>query len=393
VKAWDGETRPCRSGNCAPTSLALRGAPMDLGPPVLLRGGVADRRGAPTYSQRRAMPTFCRHNHLVQNCPICAREQDVELRPVVSPGGRPEPRSSRSSSPTTRPRSQPGTLSGRATAGRSGGMTVRRLAREADDGYGSSLVPGIRSGADAARLAEDLASAATRLDLLAAEPPGLYAEVAGDGPIEERTWLAVQIALLGPLEANPEGGPFAAIAAARSSWESGEPPALTGAALGPRAAGDEARAARTVEAYRAWATRLGSQAAGFQGEPSWTPERRFDRVFERLGSLAAMNRDPRYDLLVTLGRLGVYELSAARLHFGGPDRVTLAAKRILGIGDPMLLERRAADLAEACGLPLEALDLGFFNWELRSRYGAGLDPLPEPDSETLTAAQSALGLE
>src|SRR5205807_686558 len=33
--AWDGETRPCRSGNCAPTSLTLRGAQMDLGPPGL----------------------------------------------------------------------------------------------------------------------------------------------------------------------------------------------------------------------------------------------------------------------------------------------------------------------------------------------------------------------
>ena len=32
----------------------------------------------------------------------------------------------------------------------------------------------------------------------------------------------------------------------------------------------------------------------------------------------------------------------------------VAAKRALGIGDPMLLERRAADLAEACSLPLEA---------------------------------------
>jgi hypothetical protein len=272
-------------------------------------------------------------------------------------------------------------------------MTVRRLTREADDGYGSSLVPGIRSRADAARLAEELAFAATRLEVLASDPPGLYAEVAAEGPLEERTWLAVQIALLGPLQAGSEGGPFAAIAAARSSWESGEPPALSGAELGPRAAGDETRAARTAEAYRAWAARLDSQAAGFEGEPSWTAERRFARAFERLGSLAAMNRDPRYDLLVTLGRLGVYELSAGRLHLGGSDRVTLAAKRILGIGDPMLLERRAADLAEACALPLEALDLGFFNWEERSRYGAGLDPLPEPDPELLAAAEAALELD
>ncbi len=30
------------------------------------------------------MPTFCRHNRLVQNCTICAREQNFEARPVVS---------------------------------------------------------------------------------------------------------------------------------------------------------------------------------------------------------------------------------------------------------------------------------------------------------------------
>lgn len=272
-------------------------------------------------------------------------------------------------------------------------MTVRRLAREADDGYGSPLVPGIHSRAGAARLAEELAFAATRLDVLATDPPGLYAEVAAGGPLEERTWLAVQIALLGPLQAGSPGGPFATITAARASWESGESPAFAGAELGPRAAGDEARAARTAEAYRSWVARLGSQAAGFEGEAGWTPQRRFDRVFERLGALAAMNRDPRYDLLVTLGRLGVYELHAGRLHLGGSDRVTLAAKRVLGIGDPLLLERRAAELAEACALPLEALDLGFFNWETRSRYTAGLDPAPDPDPVALAAAQAALGLD
>src|SRR5436305_310644 len=36
-QAWDGETRPCRSGNCAPTSLTLREAQMDLGLPVLFK--------------------------------------------------------------------------------------------------------------------------------------------------------------------------------------------------------------------------------------------------------------------------------------------------------------------------------------------------------------------
>jgi hypothetical protein len=339
------------------------------------------------------MPTFCRHNRLVQNCPICAREQDVALRPVVSPGGRPEPRTgSGTASGRSNGAQSTAQAPGRSVPGRSGGMTVRRLAREADDGYVSPRVPGLRSRAAAARLAEELAFAATRLEVLQADPPGLYAEVAADGPLEERTWLAVQIALLGPLDAGQEGGPFAAIARARSSWDSGEAPDLSGATLGPRSAGDEARAARTAEAYRGWVSRSTSQAAGFAGEAAWTRQRRFDRVFERLGSLAAMERDPRYDLLVTLGRLGVYELAPARLHLGGSDRTTLAAKRILGIGDPLLLERRAADLAEACALPLEALDLGFFNWERGSRYGAGLDPLPEPDPAALSTAQRALGL-
>ena len=32
------------------------------------------------------MPTFCRHNRLVSNCAICAREQNVEMRPVVTGG-------------------------------------------------------------------------------------------------------------------------------------------------------------------------------------------------------------------------------------------------------------------------------------------------------------------
>src|ERR1700733_10973228 len=39
-RAWDGETRPCRSGNCAPTSLTLRGTQMDLGPPGFLIEGM-----------------------------------------------------------------------------------------------------------------------------------------------------------------------------------------------------------------------------------------------------------------------------------------------------------------------------------------------------------------
>jgi hypothetical protein len=338
------------------------------------------------------MPTFCRHNHLVQNCPICAREQDVELRPVVSPGGartgqsRPAAQRSRSSAVSG---SAPRARTSSSRAGSRSGLTVRRLERGAEDGYRSPLAPGLKSGADAERLADELAFAVTRLARLAADPPGLYAEVADAGEsIEERTWLAFLIAYLGPLDGER---PFAGIERARTPWSSGEAPELEAAETGPRSAHDGARGARTVLAYRAWATRSGSQAAAFTGESAWSPERRFARVFERL-SLPGLDRGARFDLLTTLGRTGVYELSAGALHLGGSDPVTLAAKRVFGIGDPLLLERRAAELALASELPLEALDVGLYNWERGSRARLGLDPGDEPDAAARSSTLNALGL-
>jgi len=316
------------------------------------------------------------------------------MRPIVSPGGRPEPRARPARAEAAGPGRSPA-RGARAASPRSGsGMTVRRLVREAGDGYSSRLAPGVRSIADAERLAHELAFAAARLGVLAQSPPGPYAEVADPaGDVEERTWLAFQIALLGPLQDPADGDPFAAIAAVRTSWASGAAPALTDAALGPRGCGDAARGARACDAYRAWTARLGSQTAAIMGEASWSAPRRFDRAFERLGTLASLERDPRFELLVTLDRLGVHDLRGERLHFGSGDPVTLAAKRILGIGDPLLLERRAADLAEACGLPLEALDLGFFNWERGSRYAGGVDPGLAADPATVEAARAALGLD
>jgi hypothetical protein len=337
------------------------------------------------------LPSFCRHNRLIQNCPICAREQDVALRPVVTPGGRSAAaeRGGQSSVTGSPARSGSRSRSGSASRG-SSGLTVRRLAREAEDGYRSGLVPGLRSEADADRLATELAFAAARLERLSDNPPGLYAEVADPArDLEERTWLAFEIAYLGPLDGE---APFDGIEQARTSWSSGQQLELDEVATGPRTSYAPERGPRTIEAYRAWAQRAGSQAAAFTGEAAWTPERRFTRVFERL-TLPGFDRGPRFDLLATLGRLGVYELRAGALGFGGSDIVTLAAKRILGIGDPLLLERRAAELAHACGLPLEAIDVGFYNWERGARASLGMEPGDEPDPAVLAAARAALGLE
>jgi hypothetical protein len=334
------------------------------------------------------VPTFCRHNRLVQNCPICSREQSIEARPVLSSSA------PRVSQPRERTPASQRRRGSSATIQPTGGVRVRRLARGADDGYRSPLVPGLKSSDDAERLAYELAFSAERLRRLEADPPGLYAEVADPaGDIEERTWLAFLIAYLAPL---PLEDPFAAIREVRPTWPQATEISLDEVAPGPRAAHQPHGGLRTIEAYRAWAQRAGSQAAAFSGEASWPPERRFDRLFERL-ALPGLHRDARYDLLVTLGRLGVYELRGGRLHFGGENEVTLAAKRVFGIGDPLLIERRAADLVSASHAPVEALDLALFNWSQAGQHGTvratgGLDPATEPDPETLAIARGALGL-
>lgn len=330
------------------------------------------------------MPTFCRHNRLIQNCPICSREQSIELRPILS-----------SSAPkTSQPRERsPRAARPRATQARTSGgtgMKVRRLVRGRDDGFRSPLLPGLKSSADAERLSEELAFAGTRLTALADDPPGLYAEVAdGSSDIEERTWLAFLITYMCPLEGDD---PFASIRQARKSWASGEAPDLDELPLGPRAAHDPGRGTRTVDAYRAWAQRAGSQAAAFTGEEAWPAERRFARVFERL-ALPGLHRDARFDLLVTLGQLGVYDLRAATLALGGDNQVTVAAKRAFGIGDQLLLERRALALADACGLPLATLDVALYNWEAGERATLGLGSSAELDPDALAAVRDTLDVQ
>ena len=76
---------------------------------------------------------------------------------------------------------------------------------------------------------------------------------------------------------------------------------------------------------------------------------------------------------MSLGRLGLVELRPTSLQFGDGD-TTIAAKRVFGIGDKILLERRARTLADAADVPIEALDLALFNWgargAARATYGA-----------------------
>jgi hypothetical protein len=254
------------------------------------------------------------------------------------------------------------------------------MARATDDGYRSPLVPGLKASADAGRLADELAFAATRLAQLATDPPGTYADALLASDREEGLWLAFLTAVICPVE-----GDFENVRAAHVTWASGELPDLAGVPRGLRASGDE----RTLQAYRAWAARAGSQEAALAGEAAWTPQRRFDRVFERL-ALPGLDRGARYDFLVTAGRLGLADVQGAALHFGD-DATTLAAKRVFGIGDALLLARRAGELARDADVPVEALDVALFNWGQPSA-GRVTFGVAEADEGLRATAAAALGV-
>jgi hypothetical protein len=343
------------------------------------------------------MPTFCRHNRFIERCPICSK---------TLPGRSPSTASSPRAKASGRTRSSgDGTQRRRA---RGEGVRIHREGRAEDDGYRSELVPGLRASADALRLVEEIAFSSGRLLALAAQPPGLYGEARALAreDLERATWTCFLIVYLCPLEgADPFAGIRLALAAAP-----GELPDLDGVPLGPRTSHDPQRGADTLIAYRQWVARggrasvsaqpvegaEGSQAVAFTGDPAWSPQRRFERVFERL-ALPGFARSGRYELLVTLGRLGLYELLPDSLQLAGArglsseDATTLAAKRVFGIGDPLLLERRAAALAQAVSVPVETLDLALANWSSPQPATLGF-PRETHDDGAFERAGDALGL-
>jgi hypothetical protein len=332
------------------------------------------------------MPTFCRHNRFIERCPICSKmlPGHAESKPRRGPAAT---------------RAPAGPRQGRRRAPRAEAMRVRREGRAEQDGYSSALIPGVRASADAARLAGEIAFSSARLSQLRESPPGLYGEaraVAGSDR-ERASWICFLTAYLSPLEGpDPFAGIRLALADASGEQEQDGPlPDLSEIPLGPRTSHDPARGAETLRAYRQWAAREGGQSAAFLGDPSWSPERRFERVFERL-ALPGFGRTGRYDLLLTLGRLGIYELRPDSLHLSGGaglagDPTTAAAKRVFAIGDPLLLERRAAALADAVAVPIETLDLGLSNWASPQRASVGFPP-DACDGDALTRANGALGL-
>ncbi len=334
------------------------------------------------------MPTFCRHNRFVDRCPICSK-----TLPGNSPAERATP---------GRARSRKGASGGRSRARGGAALRVRHQERAVEDGYSSPLIPGLRASADAARLAEEIAFSNGRLLLLeqlAPEPGPTASQFYGHvksllaaGDIEQATWVCFLVAYLCPLEGpEPFAGVLQALAVPREQLAD-----LADVALGPRTSHDPAHGARTLDAYRQWTGQAGSQQLAFSGDASWTAQRRFERLFERV-ALPGLTRAARYELLMLLGALGAYELQADSLHFsaarsgGAEDPATLAAKRVFAIGDSLLLDRRAGALAEAIAVPVGSLELALANWGVGERATLGFSAQAQ-DAQTLARARDALAL-
>ena len=224
---------------------------------------------------------------------------------------------------------------------------------------------------------------------------GEAARLAAAGRREDALWLLAQIAAIGPPSRTPTAIPTRSRRSPprrcpgrpRSSRR-GRP-----TQRGPRGSSD---LGGTLRAYRAWAARGGGQAAALAGEASWSPARRFERAFERL-ALPGFARGARYDFLLTVGALGLADVRPASLQLLADQRdpVLAAAKRVFAFGDPIVLERRAAELASAAALPLGALDLGLLNWARRTddpappRITPARAPRPTPTSARSWSRRSA----
>ena len=288
------------------------------------------------------------------------------MRPVVTPGvaAPPRPGPARPASAARGARSRGGAP---GSAGRGSGVTVRRLAREQRRRLpvGAGARAEIRRRRDGWPTRWRSPRPAGTAGHRSARAVRGGRRPAGD--IEQRSWLAFLLAWLGPLDGDD---PFGAIAAARTPWASGERPTST--------AWQPARARSRPAARRGRPRRTGPgrprRLAGrrVRRRAGWTPERRFARVYERL-ALPGLDRGRSFRPAGDARRAGVYELPPAPCTSAAPtgharcqadprDRRPAAAGAPLG---------RAGECVRA---PLEALDLGFFNWERGARASAGYGP-------------------
>ena len=253
------------------------------------------------------MPTFCRHNRFIERCPICSKDAARERARGGHAATRRKRRAARAPVRLGREGGRPhGTPRRPCRGGR-----VLLLARAGPARVRRRSAPGGRAV---------LLERASRA--LAVEPPGVYEQAldaaAGRRPRPRKLdRLRARVPLARPRTSTRSPGlrPYSRPRPNRTRSRPSLQACWTTSRAGRAARTSPAAGTRTLVAYAQWAERSGGQTAAFTGSGEWSPERRFARLFERL-SLPGFHRGARYELLVSLGRLGVYELRAESLHLG-----------------------------------------------------------------------------
>jgi hypothetical protein len=343
---------------------------------------------------------FCRHGRREDRCVICLREKRAKAASKPkNPGKVTSARRTESSHAASRSAAS-GALAGRRRAATSSSVKVTKLTRHAGDGWSHELLPGLSASRDAHDLLRELSRARVRLDRLATDAPGPYAtaRALAGGEAEDReeaVWILFQTAYYGPLEG---GEPFREIDRLLVRWDEALPDleTLQGAQVGPRGAHAHDRGVATLQGYRDWARKVGGQVKGL-GAGGTDPARRFDAAYRAL-ALPGLTRPARYEFVVTLGRLGLIDVTPWSLLLdAGRDPVSVAAKRAFLTGDAVLLQRRFGAFQRELGVPVAAFDLGLLNWDLRPSptapkgYLEGGIPC-EPDADEVALLGEALGL-
>lgn len=123
-----------------------------------------------------------------------------------------------------------------------------------------------------------------------------------------------------------------------------------------------------VDSYVEWVERegQGSQVFIFQeGTCDRTVEAAFD-VLYRMITVKRFGRTARFDWLCLLGNLGIWPLAPSRCYLRGASGPLKGAKRLFGFtaGQSLeVLEGKAMALANALGVPIEAIEDTLCNWQ------------------------------
>ena len=109
--------------------------------------------------------------------------------------------------------------------------------------------------------------------------------------------------------------------------------------------------------------------------------------------MPGLARAGRYEFLLIASCLKLAPIEPGSLLLSEPmDPTMLAAKRVFGMGDAVILRQRSAALASEVGVPIESLDLALVNWARPDDERITGGVAVEGDADTQARVERVLGV-